>query len=159
MVNRVRRSSRQEENMTDHDQGDEPTPGEPQPSQPAATAALGDFSTGEGMTALGGMIVLAVWLIFEVITDDYSLSYLAIFLAAVAVILPRLSREKVEAFHPLSSLMKVVGYGLALVGVAEIISDVETGLFTDGSGLTIVAALAAYVGYVVAFMGARSIKT
>lgn len=149
--------------MTDYDQGAEPTePTADQPAdaeQPAANAALGDFSTGEGMVALGGMIVLAVWLIFEVITDDYSVSYLSIFLAAIAVLLPRLNRDQVEAFHPLSSLMKVVGYGLALVGAAEIVSDIETGLFTDGSGLTIVAALAAYVGYVVAFMGARSTKT
>lgn len=119
---------------------------------------LGDFSTGEGLVALGGMIILGVWLIFEVITDDYGLSHLAIVLAATAVILPRVNREVVEGYHSLNRLMKAVGYGLALTGASEIISDIEGGLFSS-AGTTIIAALLAWVGFAVAFQGARTTQT
>ena len=145
------------------EQAGEPTHEEVAPPEPMAAEApksamrLGDFSTGEGMVALAGMIILAVWLIFEVITDDYGLSHLAIVLAATAVILPRVNRAKVEEFHPLSSLMKVMGYALALIGVSEIVSDLETGFYSDA--MSVLAALIAYAAFVLAFIGARSIKT
>ena len=119
---------------------------------------MGDFSTGEGLVALGGMIILGVWLIFEVITDDYGMSHLMVVLAATAVLLPRVNREIVEGYHSLSRLMKAVGYGIALTGVSEIVSDVEGGLFGDAPGTTIIAALLAYVGFAVAFQGARTTK-
>lgn len=148
--------------MTDHDQGAEPIEPNEQASDESMEVAettsegLADFSTGEGMVTFAGFIILAVWLVFEVITDDYGLSYPAVVLAATAVILPRVNREKVETFHPLGSLMKVVGYGIALVGVFEIISDLETGVYSEF--MTVLAALLAYAGFVVSFMGARSIK-
>ena len=123
----------------------------------AAAGALGDFSTGEGMVTVAGFVLLAVWLVFEVITDDYGLSYPTVILAALAVILPRVDRGKVEAVQPLPTLMKIVGYGIALVGVFEIVSDLETGAYSQF--MTVLAALIAYAGFVVAFMGARSIKT
>lgn len=150
--------------MTDYGQDAEPTdPTEPAASEDTGEVAgeadggPGDFSTGEGLVTLAGFVLLGVWLIFEVITDDYGLSHLAIALAATAVILPRVDREKVEAFHPLGSLMKVLGYAIAIVGASEIITDLETGIY--GDFMTVLGALLAYAGFVVAFLGARSIKT
>ncbi len=40
-----------------------------------------DFTSGEGLVALAGIIILAVWIIFEVIAKDYSVTTLAIVLA------------------------------------------------------------------------------
>lgn len=132
---------------------------QPEPAAAPASpmAALGDFSTGEGMVALAGMILLAIWLIFEVITDDFSLGTLTILLAAAAVILPRVDRAKVESYHPLGSLMKVIGYALAGIGVIEIIYHLETSFFSGVGGMTVLAAILGYVAYVAAFMGARRI--
>lgn len=150
--------------MTDHEQGmhpNEPESTQPEVSDPTedATANLvGDFSTGEGMVTLAGIILLAVWLIFEVITDDYSISTLEFILASGAVILPRLDRDKVESYLSLGRIMKLIGYVLALIGVVEIVFALETSAFSDIGGMTLFAVLLTYAAYVVAFLGARQIK-
>jgi hypothetical protein len=145
--------------MTDHEQG-------PESAEPAAeaaeeasvvTSALGDFSTGEGMVAIGGIIILVVWLLFEVILEEYGVPHIAILLAAGAAILPRLNRDTVEKVMSLPSLMKVIGYGLAIVGVIEIVEDLRNEILSTDAA-TVIAALAAYAGYAVAFIGARSVK-
>ena len=120
-------------------------------------AAEAMFSSGEGMVAFGGILVLLVWLIFEVITDDYSIATLAIVLGSVAAILPRVNRDAVGKVASLPVLMKVTGYLLAITGVTEVILDIESGIFDEF--LTVIAALAAYAGYALAFLGARSIET
>ncbi len=116
-----------------------------------------DFTSGEGLVAFAGIVILAVWIIFEVIAKDYSVTTLAIVLALLAAILPRMKREDVEKIQRLPILMKVVGYGLAVVGVVEIIDDISYGVYDSVFG--VIGALIAYAGYAMAFMGARSIKT
>lgn len=149
--------------MTDHEQGAEGA-GAAEPAAESAeeasavTSALGDFSTGEGMVAIGGIIILVVWLLFEVILEEYGVPHIAILLAAGAAILPRLNRDSVEKVLSLPSLMKVIGFGLVIVGVIELVEDMRNGILSTDAA-TVIAALAAYAGYAVAFMGARSIKT
>jgi len=138
-----------------------PTPDEePAPVEPAAeeesSDETSDFTSGEGLVALGGIVILAVWIIFEVIAKDYSVATLAIVLALLAAVLPRMKREDVEKIQRLPILMKVVGYGLAIVGIVEIIDDISYGVYDSIFG--VIGALVAYAGYAMAFMGARSIK-
>lgn len=143
---------------------DMPQEGEPSMPEPAAEEAsassmsMGDFTTGQGMVALGGIILLAVWLIFDVILDEYGVLSFGVVLAATAALLPRLNRESVENIHPLPVLMKVIGYGLAFVGVIEIVEEVVNGIFSADAA-TIIGALLAYAAYVIAFLGARSVET
>ncbi len=141
----------------DHDAAPEPMHHHEEPAPAPAAAAENMFSSGEGMVAFGGILVLLVWLIFEVFTDDYSVATLAVVLAIVAAVLPRVNRESVEKIASLPVMMKVTGYLLAITGLTEIIFDIEAGVF-DGF-LTVLAALVAYAGYAVAFLGARSIET
>ena len=152
--------------MTDESHTDEPSaPEEGQPSMPEPAAeeastspmSMGDFSSNEGMVALGGLILIAVWLIFDVIIEEYGVPRAALLLAATAVILPRLNRESVATVHPLPILMKMIGYGLGLLGVFVIVEEVVGGVLGRDAG-TIIGALLAYAGYVVAFIGARSIE-
>lgn len=138
-----------------------PQPPEESPADMGDTSSNGgvassDFSSGEGMVALAGLIVLAVWLLFEVFLDDYSISQVGILLAVAAVLLPRLNRDSVERVLPLGLLMKIIGYTMVLNGVIEIIADIEVGIYNSGS--TVVAALISYAAYALAFMGARSIE-
>ena len=152
--------------MTDESHTNEPpAPQEGQPSMPEPAAeetstspmSMSDFSTGQGMVALGGLILIAVWLIFDVIIGEYSVPRVVLLLAASAAILPRLNRDAVERVHPLPILMKTIGYGLALLGVFVIVEEVVSGILGTDTG-TIIGALLAYTSYVVAFMGARSIE-
>ena len=80
-------------------------------------------------------------------------------LAVLAVLLPRISRESVEKIADVSVLMKAVGYGLAIIGAFTIIEDLR---FLDSAlddFTEIIGALVAYAGFILAFLGARSIDT
>ncbi len=136
---------------------------EPDPTEPAETEPSeveqdeSIFSSGEGMVALGGAIVTAVFVIFELFLQDYNINTTTVVVAVVAIVLPRLDRDMIEQIAPLAVLMKLAGYLLLLVGVIEIIFDLRLGILDEF--VTIIAALAAYAGYAIAFLGARSIET
>ena len=107
--------------------------------------------------ALAGMILLGVWVIFDVFLDDFGLASIELLLAVVAVAVPRMNREAVEKVNTVPVIMKVTGYAIAIVGAFFIIEAIEEGFYDNA--LTIIAALASYAAYAVAFLGARSIKT
>ena len=116
----------------------------------------GDFTSGEGLVAFAGMVILAVWVIFDLFVDNYNMDNFIAIIASLAIILPRVNRGKVERFHPLPVLMKVIGYGLAAFGLVEAIVEVRFGAYDDFG--IVIAALIAYAGYVMAFVGARQIE-
>jgi hypothetical protein len=122
-----------------------------------AEASVADFSSGEGMVALAGLIIIGVWLIFEVLTRQYSLTTFAIVLGAGAALIPRMSPEAVAKIMPVPAVMKVLGYTLVLVGVIEVVTDIRIGIYD--SPMAVLGALIAYGAYGLAFMGARQIET
>lgn len=110
---------------------------------------------GLDFVTLGALVVLASWIIFDVITDDYLVATVASALAAAIVLLPRVDAGAITSIAPLSAFLKLAGYTLAVVGLVELVNDIESNLF-DAGGATIFGALVAYVGYVLAFVGARN---
>jgi hypothetical protein len=116
----------------------------------------GDFTSGEGLVTFAGMILLAIWVIFDVFLDEYGVGVLTLLLAALVVIAPRMSRQSVEKVLPLPVIIKVAGYTLALIGAISVIAALEGGFYDDA--LTIIAALAEYAAFAMAFIGARQIE-
>lgn len=134
-----------------------PPPGMPVEHDDAAVLeGAGDFTSGEGLVAFAGMVVIAVWVIFSIILDEYYIDWLMLVLAVAAAVMPRIDRAKVEAFHPLPILMKLTGYGIALIALVELISNLRYGVL-DNVG-DIVAGLLTYGAGIMAFVGARQIK-
>lgn len=134
-----------------------PPPGMPDEHDDAAVLeGAGDFTSGEGLVAFAGMVVIAVWLIFSIILDEYYIDWLMLILAVAAVALPRIDRGKIEAFHPLPVLMKLTGYGIALIALLELISNLRYGVL-DNLG-DILGGLLTYAAGAMAFVGARQIK-
>lgn len=123
----------------------------------AVLEGAGDFTSGEGLVAFAGMVLVAVWVIFDLITGTYGMDNLIPVVAAVALLLPRLARDRVERIQPLPVLMKLAGWALVLLGIVDFLIDVRFGFYDTIGG--IIGALAAYAGYVMAFVGARQIKT
>ncbi len=107
--------------------------------------------SGETLVLWGALAVLASWLIFDVITDEYGVSSLAVALALVVVVMPRIDRDAISS---MGSFIKATGYGLAIAGAVELVADIDSNIF-DAGGATIIAALIAYAGYVLAFLGAQ----
>ena len=139
---------------------DTPPPGQDaQPTEQPEDSVLdgaGDFTSGEGLVAFAGMIILALWLIFDVILDEYGQGFVTLLLASIVVIVPRLSPETVAKFHPVDMIMKVAGYGFGLFLLFEVFFILDSG-FPDGVGSTI-GALLTFAAFAMAFMGARQIK-
>ena len=151
--------------MTDHGQGAEPI--EPTNADPDPTTAddgqttedTPDFSTGEGMVALAGILLVGVWLIFEIFIGRYGITTVAVLLGAMAALVPRLDPESVAKIMPMSTIMKILGYSIALIGVIEIIDDISIATSLYDNFLSIVGALIAYAAYALAWVGARQIET
>lgn len=138
-----------------------PPPGHDQPPEEhdveSVLAGAGDFTSGEGLVAFSGMILLIVWVVFDVFFDSYAFNYLTILLATTVVILPRLDPDKVEKASHGPTAMKVGGYALAILGVITFVGDIEqTNLDSIGG---VLAGLLSYGAYVMAFLGARQIET
>jgi len=154
--------------MTDYGQGAEPWEhGDPTNHEPdeivtedglVATEDASDFSSGEGIVALAGIIVVGVWLVFEIFTRSYSISNVVVLIGAAAALLPRLDPDSVAKVMPLPTLMKILGYALVLGGILEVVTDIRLTIYSDGVG-ALLGALIAYAAYGLALVGARQIET
>lgn len=128
----------------------------PEHDDAAVLEGAGDFTSGEGLVAFAGMIVIAVWVVFAIILNEYFINWLMLVLAVAVAVLPRVDRGQVEKLHPLPVLMKVAGYGIALIALVELISNVRYGVLDNIAD--ILAGLATYAAGLMAFVGARQIK-
>lgn len=140
-------------------QSQEPRPPPDMPVEHDDAAVLegaGDFTSGEGLVAFAGMVVIAVWVIFAIILNEYFINWLMLVLAVAAAVLPRVDRDQVEKLHPLPVLLKVAGYGIALIALVELISNIRYGVLDNVA--SILAGLITYVAGLMAFVGARQIK-
>ena len=133
----------------------EPVP--PAGTEPAVGAQM--FSSSEGMVALGAGLLIASYLIFGLILNDYWVGWMALLFAVFALLLPRVDRGFVEQIAPLPVLMKAVGYTIAILGVFAIVEDIRFAGSALDSFSEILGALLAYGGYAIVFLGARMIKT
>ena len=113
--------------------------------------------SGVALVWIGAALVLGVWIIFEVIATEYFVTTVALVIAAAVLLLPRLAPDAIKAVAPLEALTKLGGYVLAFAGVVEILGDLRFEMF-DGF-VSVLGGVIAYVGYVLAFLGARSIKS
>lgn len=140
--------------MADDTQGTPDATG-PTPAQPTS-ASVGSRS-GAGMVAVGGMAVIAGYVVFGLILNEYWVAWLPLLLAIVAVLLPRIDTSFVEKIAPLGAATKAVGYLLAIIGAVAILEDIRFAGSQLDSFVEILGAVVAYAGYAAAYLGARSI--
>lgn len=138
-------------------ESDQPSPEIPTP--PSETTSGSDFGSPIGMVALGGMVLIVTYILFGLFLNDYWVSWLAMVLAISAIVLVRMDVSFLEKLASSSVLIKLIGYLLAIVGVLALVEDLRFANGTLNKFPDVVGALAAYAGYVIAFLGARSIKT
>ncbi len=116
------------------------------------THAKASAGSSLGLVQIGCYLVLGVFVIFELIAGEYFVTNVALVVALGVVALPRLAPR---AISKPAVFAKVGGYLLAFAGVVEFLDDIRFDSY-DGF-VSVVGALIAYVGYVAAFLGARSI--
>jgi hypothetical protein len=125
-------------------------------SEATAGDAAGGGSPG-GLVGLGALVLIGVYLVFGLLMNEYWVSWLALSAAIVAVLVSR-----VDWFDGLGSkagLLKALGYLLGIIGALTIIEDLRFAGSVLDSVVEVAGALIAYVGFVMAFLGARSISS
>jgi len=146
------------------DSGPSETP-VPPPAQPSGASSGGgggiDFSSlsqGEKLVGLGALAVIAVYVIFELITEDYFVNYVAILLASfiLGVLWIKLQRPGTTLAVPAASLLRGAGYMLLVFGVVLFIDQLKDDIF-EAPGATIAAAVILYAACAVAGFGAKQL--
>jgi hypothetical protein len=137
--------------------------GAPEPmGTPAATpeAAVNPVqnllgSGGEGLVTLAGWVLIGTYIIFGLFINEYWIGWLTLLPAVLAVVLPRASF--VERIASMPVLLKSIGYIIAILGLFTLIEDLRFATSAYDEFVDILGSLAAYAGFVLAFLGARSI--
>jgi hypothetical protein len=148
----------EESHMPETPEGAAPAPAEPSAGSAAAAAMSEQFSTGEGMVAVAGWILVAEYLVMGVLMNQYWVPWLMLIPAIGVVILPRFREPFTDKIAPLSTVLKTLGYLIALVGVIVIIEDIRFAGSRFDDAWYIIGSLILYGAAALAFLGARSIK-
>jgi hypothetical protein len=130
-----------------------PAPDAPTPDQSAAKTTPN--TGGAGLVTLAGMALIVIYLIFDLLLDDWGIGLVTLMLAVIAVIVPRLKHETAEKFARASVILKVVGYGFGLILVFDILGIIDNG-FPEGA-MSVIGALVSLAALAVGFVGARQI--
>ncbi len=118
------------------------------------TPSSGSGSTsGAAMVRLSAMLLLAVFVVFEIIAAEYYVANVGLVAALAVVALPILAKSAVDRMGP--AFMKIAGYVIAFSGVIELLDDIRFDVLDEF--MAIVGALVAYAAYAMAFLGARGI--
>lgn len=113
--------------------------------------------SGDTLVTWGALLVLASWVIFEVIAEEYFLATSTVAVALVVAVLPRIDAAAITGVAPTGAFLKLAGYTLVALGIAELVYNIRINIFDQGAS-AIIGALVAYAGFILAFMGARAIK-
>lgn len=131
----------------------------PQPSTPEPTPGPpgGGGMDGQSLVFIGALLSLGTYLVFELILDEYFQFVTTLVAAALIVLVTRVGRPWLAQLAPVPVLVKALGYTLAVSGAFDLLGDLRFGRLDDA--VSIIGGLVAYAGFVLAFIGARSIQT
>lgn len=121
-------------------------------NQPAETSGASIGGGDTGVLMIGAAIVIAAWLIFDVIMGEFG--YVGTYTAVAALAL--MSILGVGGLKLSNRTLKLLGWFMGLVGVFALIDDLRYG-FPDGAADNI-ANIVFYIGFFVMWVGARGLK-
>jgi hypothetical protein len=135
---------------------DSPTPDSTQPMGGAAPSKR--FSQAETMIGLGAGVVVADFVIFQIIQRDYSFDRTILLAAIYALAVLWIGSQRPGAtWHvPRNTQLRVAGYLVFVGALVELIIDLRLDLF-DRSGGFIAGAIVLYVGGALAAWGAKQL--
>lgn len=110
--------------------------------------------SGVALVRMSALLLLAVFIVFEIIASEYYVANVGLVTALAVVALPSLAKSTIDRMS--NSFMKIAGYVIAFSGVIELLDDIRFDVLDEF--MAIVGALIAYAAYVMAFLGARGIK-
>lgn len=137
-----------------------PVAPDPPPSEPAATTPTAGTATqtglsGEMMLTISGILILGVYVVFGLIADEWYPPFLQLVAATFALILARTASPPAGSGLSTKTLLKIVGYVIAVAGLWDFVSGLRFGW---GGFVDVIAWLILGVAAVLGFLGSRAIE-
>ena len=110
------------------------------------------------MIAVAGWLLIGEYLIFGLLMNEYWVGWLTLIPAIAVVVLPRLREPFTDRIAPLPTVIKTLGYLIAVLGALTIIEDIRFASSAYDDVWDIIGSLILYGAAALAFLGARSIK-
>ncbi len=138
----------------------EQTPGAQSGMAQDLTAAVAKLGAGEKLAVLGAAGVLAVWLVFDLLIDEYSTGSLAFVLALVVsyAAYRHHGRGSDGWAVPYQTIVWVGASLLGVLGVWFLIEELRGDIF-DADAATIIGAVAFYITAIVSGVGAFQLSS
>ncbi len=138
-----------------------------QPEEAAASSGIGSelsstvakLGAGEKLAVLGAAGVMVVWLLFDLLIDEYGIGEPSFILAGLVVAAAYFHHNRGSADWSVDyvTVVKVAGIFLGLLGAWTLVEQVRADLF-DRNATDIIAALGYYVGTITSGIGAWQLK-
>lgn len=125
----------------------------------ASVAPASKLSSGQGMVALGCWIIVGIYLVTGLLMNEYWIPWLVLVPAIVVLILGRVDSRSFESIGTVPTLIKALGYLIALMAVLDVIEDIRFFSSAFDEFVDIVGSLGFWAAAVLCFLGARSIET
>lgn len=131
----------------------------PDEGTPARQTPAGGRSSAENLIGLGALFLVADYVLFELILDEYFFATVLLLAAFYALFALWLQSSHPSAKWPLPYewTMRVLGYTAGLLGIFELLADLRLGILDNGAD--ILGGLILYAGAVLMFLGARQLKS
>jgi hypothetical protein len=143
--------------QTNHerDEGSDVTPEEAGGVGQGLWGTIAKLGAGEKMAVLGAAGVLAVWLVFDLLIDEYSTGHLpfALALVAAAAAYYHHNRGSDDWSVDYKAVILVTCALTGIIGAWSVIEEVRNDVF-DADGATLVGALLYYVASIASGVGA-----
>ena len=146
--------------MTDHESAE-------QPEATEASSGLGNelsatvakLGAGEKLAVLGAAGVMVVWLLFDLLIDEYGIGEPSFILAGLVVAAAYFHHNRGSEDWSVDyvTVVKVAGVFLGLLGAWTVVEQLRANLF-DRDAASIIGALGYYVGTITSGIGAWQLK-
>lgn len=110
------------------------------------------------MVALAGLILIGVDILFGLILEEWYIEW-AVMLLAIAAVIIFSGKGAYDRIGPAQDLLKLTGYLIAALGAFGLVYDLRYASSRLNDIPEILGALLTYGASVLAFLGARAIKT
>lgn len=136
---------------------------EPQPEPGMGqeiSATVAKLGAGEKLAVLGAAAVLAVWLVFDLLIDEYSIGTMS-FVLSLAIVYAAYRHHNRGSGHwpiPYQSIVWAAASVLGVLGVWFLVEEIR-GNILDSDAATVIGGLAFYVAAIVSGVGAFQLSS
>ncbi len=118
-----------------------------------------DVAGGERLAFFGALAIVADYVVFELILEEYYVGSVLLLAASlvVASVWLKANRPDTEWALPYAWLVRVLAMVTAYLGLLELFDDIRFDLLDNST--EVLAGIVIYVGAGLAFMGARQMKS